>query len=846
MAENAESSVIIPVDMSTTKAEKKLQELAKKINGFERDIQTNENKKLPLQKRLDELTVAADEAAKKLDDMKNAPIGAYTKGQIARQTETVRALGAQWDAVQREVAGYERKIANTTEKLNAAKEEYGKLAVEGAEEAEIERYAAIMEQTKSRMQKIASGITGAFKTVGSKISSIFKGAAKTLGAFTKKVFSSAKNLNVFSKISEKLSGVMKKLGRTIKSALVFSVIYKGLSLVKEQVASYLSVNKEFSAALSQIKSALLTAFQPIYDVVVPALTTLLNTLTSVISSITQFVSALFGTTAKQAQKNASALYDQAKATEEAGSAADDAAGSLASFDEINTLSSGKSSGAASTSEPTFDLALDDTVFDSWGQAFDSFLDNILNQGLPRLSSAFDAISKKINSFSAKLLEMFTFPGVLEKVKTIGTSVAAAFNNLVASINWNQLGQAIGAGLNLAIAFAVAFLYSVDWINLGASFADFVNGIVAQIDWYDFGKLLFSGFKIGIETLAGFIIGLDMAQIGQAASSVVIGFANSVTETLAKIDWKKIGEQVKTFLVNIDWSNVASATFEAIGTAFGALTAFLWGLIQDAWKEVVNWWHDVAFEDGQFTMQGLLEGIWEVIKSIGTWIKEHIFQPFINGFKKVFGIHSPSTVMKEQGNFIMEGLLNGIEEKVDAVIQTVKKVFNGITDFVKNVFSGDWKNAWNSIASVFKNIWNGIIGSLEGAVNLIIQGINWLIKQLNKVSFSIPDWVPAIGGKKFGFNIPSVSEISIPRLATGAVIPPNREFLAVLGDQKSGTNIEAPLSTIEQAVENVLNRRGDSENVVKVALYLDGKELARNQVKHINTMTKANGKPVILV
>lgn len=104
--------------------------------------------------------------------------------------------------------------------------------------------------------------------------------------------------------------------------------------------------------------------------------------------------------------------------------------------------------------------------------------------------------------------------------------------------------------------------------------------------------------------------------------------------------------------------------------------------------------------------------------------------------------------------------------------------------------------------------------MESAINIIIKGVNWLITQLNKIHFEIPDWVPGIGGKSFGINIPKVSEvklqrIEIPELARGAVIPPNREFMAVLGDQKSGTNIETPLATMVQAFKQALAESGYS-------------------------------------
>src|SRR5699024_9376976 len=148
--------------------------------------------------------------------------------------------------------------------------------------------------------------------------------------------------------------------------------------------------------------------------------------------------------------------------------------------------------------------------------------------------------------------------------------------------------------------------------------------------------------------------------------------------------------------------------------------------------------------------------------------------------------------------------------------------------------------------IFTGVWNNIVAALEGAVNLIIKGINWLISQLNKVSFTIPDWVPAIGGNNFGFNIPSISEISIPRLAQGSVIPPNREFLAVLGDNKQETEVVSPLSTMKQAMLEAMRESGISDGTITVVVNLDGKEVARNSVKHINNMSRQAGRSVLLI
>jgi hypothetical protein len=111
--------------------------------------------------------------------------------------------------------------------------------------------------------------------------------------------------------------------------------------------------------------------------------------------------------------------------------------------------------------------------------------------------------------------------------------------------------------------------------------------------------------------------------------------------------------------------------------------------------------------------------------------------------------------------------------------------------------------FNGLKSALRTVINGILGFVGGMVNGVLDGINTVIRSFNKLKVDVPDWVPGIGGKSLGFNIPTVHKVSIPQLATGAVLPPNDPFLAVVGDQKQGTNIEAPLETIQDAVALVL-------------------------------------------
>ncbi len=164
-----------------------------------------------------------------------------------------------------------------------------------------------------------------------------------------------------------------------------------------------------------------------------------------------------------------------------------------------------------------------------------------------------------------------------------------------------------------------------------------------------------------------------------------------------------------------------------------------------------------------------------------------------------------------------GLATAVAFNWNSVIDSIKEVWKKIGYFwdqhIAPVFT---KEFWAKLA---KKCGNGLISGFESAINGIISlfetMINGIVKGLNKISFDVPDWVPGIGGKKFGFNLPEVkyNRVSIPRLAQGAVIPPNREFMAILGDQKHGTNIEAPLDTIKQALAEVMDTHG-GDTVIK--------------------------------
>lgn len=148
---------------------------------------------------------------------------------------------------------------------------------------------------------------------------------------------------------------------------------------------------------------------------------------------------------------------------------------------------------------------------------------------------------------------------------------------------------------------------------------------------------------------------------------VKGILDTIIVAIENTDWQQVGEKVREVLVNIDWKGIVSRLSEAIGAAFGGFAAFIGGLIGDAFTSAKEYFEGKIEECGGNVVLGIFKGIIDAIKGIAAWIKDNIFTPFIDGFKNAFGIHSPSTVMRQQGIYIIEGLLEGAKNKLSDLL-----------------------------------------------------------------------------------------------------------------------------------------------------------------------------------
>ena len=340
--------------------------------------------------------------------------------------------------------------------------------------------------------------------------------------------------------------------------------------------------------------------------------------------------------------------------------------------------------------------------------------------------------------------------------------------------------------------------------------------------------------------------------------------------------KKIADAVLLIAAGLALWKVASGLPGALGSILTKLSGILiavgglillWDGLSDAWNNGVNWKNLLESLAGVVALAGgLAITFGKVGAGIGLVVSGAAL--IITAFKDIVtnGANLQNTLMLIAGilatgigfTFLTKSVLPLAIAGIAAILVAMMKltgnleefaknlkdnILGGIIQFIKGVFTGDLKMALDGVKKVAKGIVNGILIIVESFINNIIRGVNWLIAKINSISLKVPDWVPGVGGKGWSPHIGQMPSITLPRLATGAVIPPNKEFLAVLGDQKSGTNVEAPLSTIKQAVMEAMAQ--GSREPINVNLVVDGKTLARVVVPNINNMTRAAGKPVLL-
>lgn len=237
----------------------------------------------------------------------------------------------------------------------------------------------------------------------------------------------------------------------------------------------------------------------------------------------------------------------------------------------------------------------------------------------------------------------------------------------------------------------------------------------------------------------------------------------------------------------------------------------------------------------------LAEVLEKLRPLGEWLWTNLLQPLASWTGGA--IIDVITWLSEKFGKLAEAIswLGKVwgQLKVTAVKcwENIKSVWASVSEWFN-------QKVTEPIGKFFKNMINGVIGAINGMISAVVKAINWVIGVLNKMSFNVPDWVPEIGGKRLGFNLTPVTAPKIPYLAQGAVLPPNKPFMAVVGDQTHGTNIEAPLETIKQALEEVLSTQRVNLGDINIKFSGSLAQLARILKPVIDVEDQRVGTPII--
>ena len=521
------------------------------------------------------------------------------------------------------------------------------------------------------------------------------------------------------------------LSQADKAVLRYIAIMKQTTNIQGNLAQTISspanmvriLKSEISQLAKAVGQLLYPAFKAILPVLIAAVDLIKEFVISLASVFGQKIEFTdFSKTQKDIGGVTDAMDDTADATKAAAKAAKDY---TMGFDELNIIDPSQNSGSSGS---------------GGGGAAGNLLGDV---DLSQYDMFKDYAGSAVDEIKAKLKSLDSF----------------------------QIGTQIGEQMNKLMQMIYDAVHSVDWVSLGTTIADGINGLVDAVDWDLFGRLLASRFTAEFDFLGGFLGQLDWTSILNAFVDGFSGFFNELTEWIQSKDWSEIGktvtEKISNALQNVDVGKLTKALFDFIISAINGIADFLSGtdsyqlgqdLVDFAIRAVtsVDWaglsqaigrffgeafiealdfmgglvsriadYFEQKVAEGPFDnvglniVYGIYTGISDAIKSIASWIKENVFNPFISGFKSAFGINSPSTVMAEQGGYIIAGLKKGITDAISSVTETAEKILSAIKSTFDNF----------SLLSIGKNIVDGLIKGINQGIETAKKTVGGLAKAI---------------------------------------------------------------------------------------------------------------------
>ena len=757
-----------------------------------------------------EVNVDDKQAQKKLNSItqKIERISEKLKEQNTGKTEIVNQsaqLGAQLDVAKAKleymksgqefftsdsILGQEKNVSALQKEFDAAADKLDK-ANEKIRETERRLNAA-----KEKAADLQKQVAGAQKS------------AQALAPTTKALSPAAEKAEKsFNKLVGRIKGLAKRV-------FIFTIITAALRKIKQYMWSAIQTNDDAMNAVARLKGELRTLAQPIVNIAIPAFTALAKIITYTLTGASRLLSLLFGSTYSASKKAAKSLNDQQNAIEGVGSAAKKASKYLAPFDELNTISGNDAGGGSESGGNAVNF---DSDIGSGVNAVMALMTGIALLAIGAILTFSGHVGVGIAMMVAGALTVY---GVYasdggEAAKTLvetGLSkILIAIGPMIAILGVVlMLTGNIPWGLGLLIAgialFAVGEV-AENWDLLGTNLVGALANMLIDISPYIalFGAVLL--FVPGQQALGiGLIIaGIALFAVGEVGANWEL-LGTNLTSALTKI-FSEISPYIAVFGLLL--AMVPGMMAVGIGMIVAGSAMFAFSVIAPNWDSIT---------------QALRGPLGKTLAMIGGFL-------VVLGLMLIFsGVGIPLGIgMLLAGGVSLAAAIapnwDFIRDKIKNVWQKIKEFWNS---YIAPVFTAAW---WLNLG---KTIMNGLISGIERGINWVLGGVSDMVNGITGILNKIP-----------GVNIGRVNwgNVHIPRLAQGAVIPANREFLAVLGDQKHGTNIEAPLDTIKQAVAEVLGQ--GSDRPITIIVQMDGKEMFRQMVRENNSQVRMNGKSPLL-
>lgn len=624
----------------------------------------------------------------------------------------------------------------------------------------------------------------------------------------------------FIKIGDLLPSKLIKLVQTLINKLksLKSVIKENLDLMAQWNEGNNAVNDALSnitSSLNYLKATLATAVAPILTYIEPVLTHFIDILAEVLNLIGMVIAKMTGATTYQ--RAIRVQNDYAESLDKTAKAANDAAAGLAGFDKLNVLSSNKGAGGSASTK-----------------AVDFKLFNLEDTPLPDWLEDFNKLGKKLGKLAKKFLKNIDWNTIKEKAGDIGTNIAEFINGFfqVPDIG-ATLGLTIGEGLNTISTLINNFITDLDGVSLGAQLGAALQTMVTTVHWDEVGDMFSGGFNKLVEIIRNFAESFHGEDLGIAFTTFLQNALGDIKWDEVKITIGKVVEDIAGFFNEV----ITPENFNLIGTTLAnVLNTILTGI--DVFVSKAEWeqWGDSVAEgimsfitEADFKKAGenvgnVVEGLLDML---GTAINkltdpnniDIIIQKILDFFENV-----PWDRIREKASAISQKLRDGLTKIWEALKESgaYDEIIKFIVEFLQEkenwekLFAGFKDDVvgdifWKQIKGIFDSVGKHIANAINTLIDFIADCFNNIGNFLGALNpFSDTTWEDYLNGKKPGSGGRGISKVSAPKIegyANGAVLPPNKPFLGILGDQKNGTNVEAPLSTIQKAVADVMGNMG---------------------------------------